>query len=220
MSLGKKLSIVLFFLFSAVLFAETDGTSKDDSSSLPSESGILLDVKTEDNIAGNEGESAAGGNENAFDLNVAERAQSPVSNLLRVLISLVIVCILAYVVLKFLKKSSLSLTSDSPYLKSVASINLAQGKSIHVVTLGEKAYLVGVTDSSINMIGEVEDKILVDTMNLDADRRRASPGQDFASMLPSVFKGSKNKGIDVNFFEAQRERLNKAAQTQVPEERE
>ncbi|UTC75192.1 flagellar biosynthetic protein FliO [Treponema sp. OMZ 792] len=219
MSLGKKLFFVLFFLFSIALFAETDGASKEDSS-LPPESGILLDAGTKGNIDTNEGNSASAGNENTFDLNVAERAQSPVSNLLRVLISLVIVCILAYVVLKFLKKSSLSFSSDSPYLKSVASINLAQGKSIHVVTLGEKAYLVGVTDSSINMIGEVEDKTLVDTMNLDAERRSSSPKQDFASMLSSVFKGTKNNSIDANFFEAQRERLNKAAQTQMPEERE
>ena len=86
--------------------------------------------------------------------------------------------------------------------------------------MGEKAYIVGVTDASINMIGEVEDKTLVDTMNLDAERRSSPPKQDFASMLSSVFKGSKNNDVDVNFFEAQRERLNKAAKAQVPEERE
>ena len=55
-------------------------------------------------------------------------------------------------------------------------------------------------------------------MNLDAERRSSSPKQDFASMLSSVFKGSKNNDIDVDFFEAQRERLNKAAKAQVPEE--
>ncbi|UTC62278.1 flagellar biosynthetic protein FliO [Treponema sp. OMZ 787] len=219
MSLGKKLSFILFFLLSVSLFAETDGVSKNDNS-LPSESGILLDAGTKENVERNEGNTAPAGNENAFDLNVAERAQSPVSNLLQVLVSLVIVCILAYVVLKFLKKSSLSFSSDSPYLKSVASITLAQGKSIHVVTLGEKAYIVGVTDSSINMIGEVEDKTLVDTMNLDAERRSSAPRQDFASMLSSVFKGAKNKGIDASFFEAQRERLSNAAKARVPEETE
>ena len=219
MSLGKKLFFIIFFLFSVTLFAENDGTSSDGDS-LPSESGILLDAGTKGNIERNEGNTAPAGNENAFDLNVAERAQSPISRLLQVLVSLIIVCILAYVVLKFLKKSSLSFSSDSPYLKSVASINIAQGKSIHVITLGEKAYIVGVTDSSINMIGEVEDKTLVDTMNLDAERRSSSPKQDFASMLASVFKGSKNNDVDVNFFEAQRERLSNAAKTQMPEERE
>ncbi|MGI5064749.1 flagellar biosynthetic protein FliO [Treponema putidum] len=219
MSFGKKLFFILFFLFSVLLFAETGGTSSDEDS-LPSESGILLDAKTTDNIGETGDNSTPAENETGFNLNVAERTQSPVSNLLRVLISLVVVCVLAYVVLKFLKKSSLSFSSDSPYLKSVASINLAQGKSIHVVTLGEKAYIVGVTDSSINMIGEVEDKTLIDTMNLDAERRSSSPKQDFASMLASVFKGSKNNSVDVNFFEAQRERLNKAAKSQVPEEKE
>lgn len=219
MSLGKKLLFIIFFLFSVFLFAENDGASSDGDS-LPSESGILLDAKTTDNIGETGDNSTPAENETGFNLNVAERAQSPIANLLRLLVSLVIVCILAYVVLKFLKKSSLSFSSDSPYLKSVASINIAQGKSIHVITLGEKAYIVGVTDSSINMIGEVEDKTLVDTMNLDAERRSSSPKQDFASMLASVFKGSKNNDVDVNFFEAQRERLSNAAKTQMPEERE
>ena len=219
MSLGKKLLFILFFLFSVFLFAETDGASSDGDS-LPSESGILLDAGTKENIGETGDNFTPAENETGFNLNVAERAQSPISNLLQVLVSLIIVCILAYVVLKFLKKSSLSFSSDSPYLKSVASINIAQGKSIHVITLGEKAYIVGVTDASINMIGEVEDKTLVDTMNLDAERRSSSPKQDFASMLSSVFKGSKNNDVDVNFFEAQRERLSNAAKTQMPEERE
>ena len=219
MSFGKKLFFIIFFLFSVTLFAENDGASSDGDS-LPPESGILLDTGTKENIERNEGDAVPTGSENTFDLNVTERAQSPIANFLRLLVSLIIVCILAYVVLKFLKKSSLSFSSDSPYLKSVASINIAQGKSIHVITLGEKAYIVGVTDSSINMIGEVEDKTLVDTMNLDAERRSSSPKQDFASMLASVFKGSKNNDVDVNFFEAQRERLSNAAKTQMPEERE
>ena len=138
MSLGKKLLFILFFLFSVFLFAETDETSSDGDS-LPSESGILLDAKTTDNIGETGDNSTPAENETGFNLNVAERAQSPISRLLQVLVSLIIVCILAYVVLKFLKKSSLSFSSDSPYLKSVASINIAQGKSIHVITLGEKA---------------------------------------------------------------------------------
>ncbi|UTC66478.1 MULTISPECIES: flagellar biosynthetic protein FliO [unclassified Treponema] len=216
MRLRKKLSFVLFFLFSVLLFAEGDSPSTGDEA-LPSESGILLDADTEKTT--DRTEDLPSRNETGFDLNVAERSQSSVSVLLRILISLLVVCILAYVVLKFIKKYSTTFSSEDPYLKSVASINLAQGKSIHVITLGEKAYLVGVTDSSINMIGEVEDKILVDTMNLEAERRSSLPKRDFASMLSSVFKNTKNNGIDVNFFEAQRERLNNAAKGQ-PEERE
>ena len=124
MSLGKKLLFIIFFLFSVFLFAETDGGASDEDS-LPSESGILLDTGTKGNIERNEGNTAPAVNGNTFDLNVAERTQSPISSLLQVLVSLIIVCILAYVVLKFLKKSSLSFSSDSPYLKSVASINIA-----------------------------------------------------------------------------------------------
>ena len=96
MSLGKKLFFIIFFLFSVTLFAENDGTSSDGDS-LPAESGILLDAGTKGNIERNEGDALPAGNGNTFDLNVAERTQSPISRLLQVLVSLIIVCILAYV---------------------------------------------------------------------------------------------------------------------------
>lgn len=216
MNYRKKLFFLFFFFLIVFLFAEDKNSSKDNDS-LPDESGISLnspDKETEDKDK-IENNSETGRDETGFDLSITERNQTPVLNLLRVLISLVIVCVLAYIVLKFLKKSSTSFSSNDPYLKSVASISLAQGKSIHVITLGEKAYIVGVTDSSINIIGEVEDKTLIDTMNFEADRRNSVPKQDFTSMLASIFKNSKNnkiETIDADFFAAQRERLNNASQ--------
>ena len=215
---GKKVFFVFFFLFVIFLFAENEGESKAD---IPDESGILLDAKTDQNTASPQDNSFQPNS--GFDLSTAERTQSQVSSLLRVLISLFVVCILAYVVLKFLKKSSNVFPANDPYLKTVASINLAQGKSVHVITLGEKAYIVGVSDSSINKIGEVEDKTLIDTMNFEAERRNSSPKQDFASMLASVFKNSKlNKSqtVDTDFFAAQRERLSNAGRTPSTEDEE
>lgn len=215
---GKKILFVFFFLFVTFLFAENEGESKAD---IPDESGILLDAATDQNTA-NPQDSSFQPN-SGFDLSTAERTQSQVSSLLRILISLFVVCILAYVVLKFLKKSSNVFPANDPYLKTVASINLAQGKSVHVITLGEKAYIVGVSDSSINKIGEVEDKTLIDTMNFEAERRNSSPKQDFASMLASVFKNSKlNKSqtVDTDFFAAQRERLSNAGRTPSTEDEE
>jgi flagellar biosynthetic protein fliO len=215
---GKKIFFVFFFLFVFFLFADNEGESKTD---IPDESRILLDATRDQNTA-NPQDGAFQPN-SGFDLSTAERTQSQVSSLLRILISLFVVCILAYVVLKFLKKSSNVFPANDPYLKNVASINLAQGKSVHVITLGEKAYIVGVSESSINKIGEVEDKTLIDTMNFEAERRNSSPKQDFASMLASVFKNSKiNKPqtIDTDFFAAQRERLSNAGRTPSTEEEE
>jgi len=215
---GKKVFFVFFFLFVIFLFAENEGESKTD---IPDESGIILDAKADQNTADPQDSSFQPNS--GFDLSTAERTQSQVSSLLRILVSLFVVCILAYVVLKFLKKSSNVFPANDPYLKTVASINLAQGKSVHVITLGEKAYIVGVSDSSINKIGEVEDKTLIDTMNFEAERRNSSPKQDFASMLASVFKNSKlNKSqtVDTDFFAAQRERLSNAGRTPSTEDEE
>ena len=215
---GKKVFFVFFFLFVIFLFAENEGESKTD---IPDESGIILDAKADQNTADPQDSSFQPNS--GFDLSTAERTQSQVSSLLRILVSLFVVCILAYVVLKFLKKSSNVFPANDPYLKTVASINLAQGKSVHVITLGEKAYIVGVSDSSINKIGEVEDKTLIDTMNFEAEHRNSSPKQDFASMLASVFKNSKlNKSqtVDTDFFAAQRERLSNAGRTPSTEDEE
>lgn len=216
-SYKKKLFFIVFALFAVLLFAE------EEEKKLPDEEQIVLGEKQDSatDTSGNKNISVENAQKTGnFDSALAEKAKSPVASLLQLLGALVIICLLAYIVIKFLKKSSQVFGSDDPYLKSVASIHIAQGKSIHVITLGEKAYIIGVTDASINKIGEVEDKNLVDAMNLEADRKTASPKKNFASMLAAFFPQAKQneeagKEQDYsaeNFFAAQRNRLNNAAQ--------
>lgn|GEM_PF-747477 len=215
-SYKKKLFFIAFALFAVLLFAE-------EEEKLPDENKIFLDEK-QTSSSGNSNNSGlsqktaerAGG----FDSALNEKVKSPIASLLQLLGALVIICILAYIVIKFLKKSSHVLGTDDPYLRNVSSINIAQGKSIHVITLGEKAYIIGVTDASINKIGEVEDKNLVDAMNLEADKKTASPKKNFASMLAAFFpqtrqneQSGKEQDYSVqDFFTEQRNRVNNAAQ--------
>lgn len=219
-SYRKLLFFILFLIFAVFLFGQTSKDSEASSGkSLPDEKGILLDGKQnidlnkektdQNNVASSDKE------ENTPLDSIANPVNNPIAGgFIQLFLALLAVCILAYLVLKFLKKSSKFYGTDDPYLKNVASINIAQGKSIHVITLGEKAYIVGVTDSAINKIGELEDKNLVNAMNLENDKRTSSK-KDFASMLSAFIPSIKNETdnpIDKDFFTSQRTRLNNAAQ--------
>lgn len=212
----KKISFfVLFFMIGFFLFADNEA-EEDISLNSNDETKIQLDANSQNkSTTEKQSETSAGKAESNFDVAVGEKAKSSSSGrILQLLIALIIVCVLAYIVIKFLKKSTNVFGVDDPYLKTVASMNIAQGKSVHVITLGDKAYIIGVTDSSINTIGEVEDKDLISAMNLEADKKSDLPKKDFTSVFAQFFPKIKQEeqNIGKDFFASQSERLNKANQ--------
>lgn len=135
----------------------------------------------------------------------------------RMVFVLIVVVICIYFVMNFMKKKmGGAITEDDTFLRKVAAISIAPGKSVQIVTLLEHAYLLGVTDSSIDLLGEITDKELVDAMNLNADRNENNArARNFSDIL-STFLNPKNaqssgqKKTDAKiseFFEAQRKKL-------------
>ncbi len=214
----KKIFCAVFAAVVLLLFAENNDAAgnADPLNKSPDEKSISFDSKTSEEQTLQESAPLQDSNNSGDGLNqlLNDNTASPVGKLFSLLGALIIVCILAYVVIKILKKSSHVFGTDDPYLKTVASINIAQGKSVHIITLGEKAYIIGVTDSAINKIGEVEDKALIDAMNLESDRKSASVKKDFSSVLASFLPQLRQKenAASKDFFAAQRERLNRAAE--------
>ncbi len=140
----------------------------------------------------------------------------------RTVLVLAVVLALVWAFFLFLKRASGSTSSSDPYLKKVASLSLSPGKFVHVVTLNSKGYLVGVADSSVTLIAEIDDKELVDAMNLNApqDLEGRVP-LDFASILGKFRtgggqklsgQGKKSAGFSsssvVELLQNQRSRLN------------
>lgn len=145
--------------------------------------------------AGNKDSAAAPGTDESAiyldagdaDLPATRQAKGPSSVLvlLRVVLVLAIVCAAIYGVVWLLKKTTVVNAANDPYLKAVSSITLAPNKTVQVITIGTKAYLVGVTDQGITLIDEVTDRELIDAMNLEADRKASMPHANFASVLSS-----------------------------------
>ena len=110
----------------------------------------------------------------------------------RMIVVLIIIIGLIYGFVWLLRKTSSPKAKDDLYLKEVANLSLAPGKSVRIISLKDKAYMIGVTDSNINLITEVQDKDLIDAMNLNADENPSDKPKDFASLLASFSKSTKN----------------------------
>ena len=93
--------------------------------------------------------------------------------------------VLVLALMKVLKKGmKIGNDDNDPFLRRVSQVTLGPGKSVQIVTLFNHAYLVGVTDSSVNLLGEISDKELVDSMNLYSDQHaNVSKPRSFADIL-------------------------------------
>lgn len=130
-------------------------------------------------------------------------------------LAVVVVCI--YAVIRLMRHSMKTGDDSGPFLRKISSVSVAPGKSVQIVTLLDRAYLIGVSDAAVSLIGEVTDKELVDSMNLYADREQnAKRPRSFADILEifmpggprakgSVFEDSVRRTSDL--LEKQRSRL-------------
>lgn len=128
-----------------------------------------------------------------------------------VVLALVIGAIYGLYVL--LRRSSRSKASGDSYLRVLATTNLAMGRSVHVVALGDKAWLIGSTDAAVSPIAEIQDKELIDALALRAAESPETPRREFGTMLMNLLgkKGTRSStSADASdFFSKQRDRLKK-----------
>ncbi len=108
--------------------------------------------------------------------------------------------------------------SSDPFLRNVSSIDLAVGKSVHVVTLLDRAYVVGVGENSVNLLGEFsseneKDRELINAMNLYADEHQnVRKPKSFADVL-EIFMPKAAKGKSGIFGDTQK-RMNDTIERQ------
>lgn len=121
-----------------------------------------------------------------------------------IVLALVIACI--YGVMWFLKKQNKIENNDDQFLRQVAKISIGTNKSVQVVTLINKAYLIGVSDNSVNLISEVDDKELINAMNLYADSQKNTKKPRSFSDILEIFMPNGPK--DTNVFEESNNKFN------------
>ena len=193
-ALLRGIPLVLFFAFAAFLSAQDAPPSSESqdllegaaSSTHPrqgretDESLILINPSTLST------ESAGGSSSSA-------RAYSPAGAVLRLVVVLILLCVACFFIIRFLRKNPRAVAASDPFLKMTASLSLEQGKSVAVVTLGGRAFLLGVADHSVSLIAEITDAELIDQMNLSSSVN--SPvKKSFAEVLIDLMPKSRKEG--------------------------
>jgi len=186
--LGKSKKIIvatiLFFASVFCIYSQNNQSEKTQDNQSVTESQISLNF-----------DDAAGTDSN--NLTTQNKRPSTVLTFVRMIVALIIVVALIYGVLWFVKKKTNVVKTDDEYLRRAAYINIAPGKTIEVITLIDKAYLIGVTEDSITMLGEIDDDELIKAMNLTADKKtNIKKATSFSEVLDMfLIKGNKQKNI-------------------------
>ena len=190
-TVNKSLVAVLlgmaFVLFAFPLSAQSNSASDDSAQTSVSS----LDL--EKSITFNDDVTSSVSTENAS----SRKNSSGIGIFIRMVLVLILIVCLIYGVFWFIKKKTNVVTNDDDYLRRVAAINVAPGKSVQVVTLIDKAYLIGVTDDSITLLGEINDDELIKAMNLSADKKaNIKKPLSFSEVLDMfLIKNNKTKSV-------------------------
>ena len=180
----KSLLTVVFLLLSFGILNAQQNTSTNQKDNVVSEQSIILNPQTD-----------AVSQENAND---EYKPASTIGVFVRMIIVLIVVVLLIYAFFWFVKrKTNNNLKTDDDYLRRVAYLNIAPGKTVEVITLIDKAYLIGVTEDNINLLGEIDDKELITAMNLNSDKKANIKKPATFNEVLELFlqKGSKKKSV-------------------------
>ena len=174
----------MFLLLSFSILNAQQSTSTNQKDNVVSEQSIILNPQTD-----------AVYQENAND---EYKPASTIGVFVRMIIVLIVVVLLIYAFFWFVKrKTNNNLKTDDDYLRRVAYLNIAPGKTVEVITLIDKAYLIGVTEDNINLLGEIDDKELITAMNLNSDKKANIKKPATFNEVLELFlqKGSKKKSV-------------------------
>lgn len=174
----------MFLLLSFSILNAQQSASTNQKDNVVSEQSIILNPQTD-----------AVYQENAND---EYKPASTIGVFVRMIIVLIVVVLLIYAFFWFVKrKTNNNLKTDDDYLRRVAYLNIAPGKTVEVITLIDKAYLIGVTEDNINLLGEIDDKELITAMNLNSDKKANIKKPATFNEVLELFlqKGSKKKSV-------------------------
>ena len=96
-----------------------------------------------------------------------------------------------YLVMRFLKNKTGSLGGGNDLVQVIASVPLVQGKFIQIVDLAGKLMVLGVADSGVNMLAEIEDSRTADRIRLWQSNRVAGAAlpEGLLEKLTGLIKG-------------------------------
>ena len=118
------------------------------------------------------------------------KAPSTAKLIIKMIVVLVLVVAALYGLMWFFKRRNNPAQSDDDFLRRVSTLNLSPGKSVEIVTLVDRGFILGVTDSNINLISEITDKEMISALNLNFDKKQnTKKPMNFSDVLDMFMPG-------------------------------
>ena len=130
---------------------------------------------------------------------------------IRMLLTLALAAAAIYGVVFFIRRSSKPPAASDPFLKILATAHLGSNRYAHIVSVGDKAWLLGSSDGGVNLIGEIDDKDIINAMLLEESVKSAQATQghspDFITMLRRLGAPAEARTPAAGDIRKRRERL-------------
>jgi|SRR5690625_327388 len=117
------------------------------------------------------------------------KSTSVIFNFIKMIFALLLVLALIYLLLTFVKKRN-RLFQQSSILENLGGISVGQNKSIQLVRIGDKVYIIGVGDN-VEMLQELTDHHLKQQL-----LEKNTETNELTSILPNLFKKGTTKQAD------------------------
>lgn len=178
----RAFSLLVIFLFSFPIFSQTSGNSS-------SQNNQIVD------LAQDPGAVSVSDSYNNYSVPDDGGSVSTFGLIVKMVLVLAVVLGCVYLFLRFVRRGMGGTSdTDDPFLRKVSQVSLAPGKSVQVVTILDHAYILGVADNSVNLLGEISDKEIVDSMNLFADKNgNVKKPMSFSDVLDLLVKKGPEK---------------------------
>ncbi len=121
-----------------------------------------------------------------------------------------------YVLMYFLRKSTIAGGRDADLVEILSSTVIAGNRSVHLLKVGEQLFLVGAADHGVTLLSAIDDPETRDQVALRASQLdRPANRKSFGEMLASVVGRGSTPSVDgsqvsTDFLVQQRERLQRS----------
>jgi len=203
----KILSLALLF-FAAGFLVQIQNISAQEASP-QGESAVSEQAQERDPRAWERGVTF-GEDEGGNVVSAAPSAGPSIWAVIRMLLTLALAAVAIYGVVFFLKRASKKTVNNDPFLKILASTHLGSNRYAHIVSVGGKAWLLGSSDGGVNLIGEIEDKDVINAMLLEDSEKSVQASSrfpDFLSMLRRLGAPAESRAPSADEIRKRRERL-------------
>ncbi len=137
-------------------------------------------------------------------------------DIINIVITLAIIVGVVYLVVVILRRLTRAPLDDLGVIEVMATKGITAGVSIQIIRIGKDYFAISVSDKEVKVIQKIEDKELINILNVEKSKISKEVKNDFIDTILSLFRKEKSN-VDVsdiserklNFMKSQKDRIRK-----------